>query len=236
MGQAKAEWPATLYGRRGEVGPIPDPGVAIMLAPSFPSWPSTQTTPPPLLTRVLENDEGGVAAEFHGYLLHSVCRARHQQLAHAGRARECQLAHLRVGCCGREPGGVIDEEARFQEHRSALQPWAQAIDLLPLPAPFSFPPLFPLQPLAPALITSLAWSLLTSSSPMALASPTTMFSTPRGMPARSPSSASANAVSGVSSLGFNTTWDAAGFQRSVGCVLALADEWELGLAGGPTPC
>lgn len=61
------------------------------------------------------------------------------------------------------------------------------------------PPHHPRQRAAP---TS---SLFTSSSPMLLASPTTMLSTPRGMPARSASSARARAVSGVSSLGFSTT-------------------------------
>ena len=63
-----------------------------------------------------------------------------------------------------------------------------------------------------------------TAAPMAAGSPTTMLSTPSGMPARRASSASASAVSGVASAGFSTTCK--GRNRCVGqssCLLVEAD-------------
>ena len=84
------------------------------------------------------------------------------------------------------------------------------LTVLAAPAMRSLP--MRVEPVKAILRTS---SLLISSSPMDLASPTTTLSTPSGMPARSPSSAIASAVSGVSSLGFSTTWAIVGGVASV---------------------
>ena len=51
----------------------------------------------PIDIGVVKDDEGGIAAQFHRYLLDRIRRLAQQQLAHFGRAGEGELAHQRVG-------------------------------------------------------------------------------------------------------------------------------------------
>ena len=47
--------------------------------------------------RIVEDDEGCIAAELHRGALHGRCALHHQLLADFGRAREGELAHDRIG-------------------------------------------------------------------------------------------------------------------------------------------